>query len=255
MNIVNTIKNKIEGISIALFEDEFIRETLFSSNIKYYKFIRRFNLFFSFINIIPLIYSFINFNLPYFLGYLIFALGIYIIWIFELITNSIIFEEIKTFTIIQIALHSFFGLFLGFYDKYDIFDDILHLSGGIWLATIIFPLVLSLELTYSRQKMPSLILKVNFYTFSIGMTMGVIWEIFEFISDSIFSDFPGYRLAQEGSLTDTMMDLIYDSIGIIVGIFIFWKILKRLNKDRDMYVLLEKIGIALRKFVDKKNWI
>lgn len=253
MKVVEYIKKESYEISKFLFKEPEIREALFSPNKKYYKIIHHFNLFFSLINIIPIIGSIYDFNLPYFIGYTIYALGVYFVWAFEWMTDFVIFEEIKTFTIIQIALHSFFGLFLDFYDKYDAFDDILHLTGGIWLALIVFPLILSLELTFSRQKIPTLILKVNFYTFSVALSMGTIWEIFEFTSDLIFAGYPGYRLAQEGSLFDTMMDLIYDSIGIVVGIWLFWAILRRLNKNRDMYSLLEKIGLALRKFIDKNQ--
>lgn len=253
--IIEKIKKETYNISNFLSKDKIIREALFSPNKKYYKFLHYFNIFFSVINIVPLIGLFFNFNLPYLFGYTIYALGIYIIWAFEWVTDFVVFEEIKTFSIIQIALHSFFGLYLGFYDKYPYYDDILHISGGIWLAMIIFPIILSLELTFSRQKMPTLITKVNFYTFSVALTMGTMWEIFEFTSDLMFAGYPGYRLAQEGSLFDTMMDLIYDSFGSVIGIWLFWKILKRLNKNRDMYLLLEQIGLALRRYLDKKEAI
>ncbi|OQY09474.1 MAG: hypothetical protein B6I29_03350 [Marinitoga sp. 4572_148] len=251
MKFLEYIKKQSYEISNFLSKDKIIKEALFSPNKKYYNFLHYFNIFFSFVNLIPLISVFFNFNLPYLFGYSIYAFGLYILWAFEWVTDFVIFEEIKTYSIIQIALHSFFGLFLGFYDKYSHFDDLLHITGGIWIALIIFPIILSLELTFSRQKIPTLIIKVNFYTFSVSLAMGTIWEIFEFTSDLMFAGYPGYRLAQEGSLFDTMMDLIYDSFGSIAGILIFWMLLKRLNKNRDIYLLLEKIGLALRRFLDK----
>ncbi|MDN5342517.1 hypothetical protein OF820_10440 [Oceanotoga sp. DSM 15011] len=250
---LNFLKKEFYDISKYLFKDKIVRETLFSSNTKYYKFLRYFNLFFSLIIFVPVIASFWSLNLPHFLGYLIFAFGVYVVWIFEWVTNSIIFEEIKTFTIIQIALHSFFGMFLEFYNKYEYYDDILHITGGIWLALIIFPIILSLELTFSRQKIPTLVWKVNLYTFFTSLSFGTIWEIFEFTSDQIFKNYPGYRMSQENSLFDTMTDLIYDAGGSILGIALFWYMLKKLNKNRDMYLLLERIGNALRNFIDKKN--
>ncbi|BBE31430.1 hypothetical protein OSSY52_15710 [Tepiditoga spiralis] len=249
----NYIKKEATEIFKHLSKDILLKETLFSTNKKYYKLMHRANLLFSIINFIPLISAIININIPYIFGYSIYIFGLYLVWIFEWATGFLIFEEIKTFTIIQIALHSFFGLYLDFYGKYDHFDDFLHLSGGMWLAFIIFPIILSLELSFSRQKIPTLILKVNFYTFSVALSMGTIWEIFEFTSDLIFKNFPGYRLAQENSLFDTMTDLIYDSFGAVFGIILFWHLLKRLNKNRNMYDLLEKIGLSLRNFIDNKH--
>ncbi len=93
-------------------------------------------------------------------------------------------------------------------------------------------------------------LKVFVVTLSIVMTLGVFWEVGEFTSDLIFRDYPGYRLAQEDSLFDTMTDFIGNFIGSLTGIYIFWNTLKRLNKTRDMNSLLERIGSALRDYVN-----
>jgi hypothetical protein len=89
--------------------------------------------------------------------------------------------------------------------------------------------------------------------FSIVAMLGVFWEIGEFTSDLIFKNYEGYRLAQEGSLTDTMSDLIENQAGAAVGIFLFWNTLKKLNKNRDVYLMLEKISLALRNFFQKQR--
>ncbi|WP_233488406.1 hypothetical protein [Petrotoga sp. 9PW.55.5.1] len=98
--------------------------------------------------------------------------------------------------------------------------------------------------------MPYLYLKVFIITLSIVMTLGVFWEISEFISDLMFRGYPGYRLAQEDSLFDTMTDFIGNFIGAIIGINLFWATLKKINKTRDMDSLLERIGKALEDYVN-----
>lgn len=247
------LKNEGHEISVFLRNDTLIRETLFSSNSRAYRALRIFNLGMSLIIFLPVVASFLNMNLPHFLGYLISALGIYLVWIFELITKSTLFEEIKTFTIMQVSLHSVFGMYLQFYDKYTYFDDFLHITGGMWLSLVLFPIILAIELTFTSQKLSTAIWKVNLSTFSLSVTLGTLWEVFEFLSDIIFRDYPGYRLAQQDSLFDTMTDLIYDCAGSILGIMLFWYLLRKLSKNRDIYNLLERIGKSLRMFMDRKK--
>jgi len=246
--IAKRVRKPIIKLNLFLINDTEVKETLFSSNTKFFVFFRWMNLFFSFVALIPVIHSAINFNLPHFLGYLLSFLLIDFIWVFEWVTKSTIFEEIRFFSILQITLHSFFGMWLGFYNSYPIFDDILHITGGMWLVSFLFPLVLGSELIWSRTISKTLLFKIYIYMFSIVAMIGVFWEIGEFTSDLIFGGYEGYRVAQEGSLTDTMSDLIENQIGAVIGLFIYWQTLKKLNKKRDVYKLLEKISLALRNF-------
>jgi hypothetical protein len=146
-------------------------------------------------------------------------------------------------------------MWLGFYDRFPIFDDILHLTGGMWLVSFLFPLVLGSELVWSRSISKTLLFKIFIYMFSIVAMFGVFWKIGEFTSDLIFRNYEGYRLAQEGSLTDTMSDLIENQIGAAIGIFLFWNTLKKLSKNRDIYHILEKISLALRNFFQKQRGV
>ena len=249
--IAKRVRKPIIKLNLFLINDTEVKETLFSSNTKFFVFFRWMNLFFSFVALIPVIHSAINFNLPHFLGYLLSFLLIDFIWVFEWVTKSTIFEEIRFFSILQITLHSFFGMWLGFYNSYPIFDDILHITGGMWLVSFLFPLVLGSELIWSRTISKTLLFKIYIYMFSIVAMIGVFWEIGEFTSDLIFRGYEGYRVAQEGSLTDTMSDLIENQIGAVIGLFIYWQTLKKLNEKRDVYKLLEKISLALRNFFQK----
>jgi hypothetical protein len=254
-SLAKKIRNPLIKLNIFLINDTEVKETLFSSNTKFFMLFRWMNLFFSFVALVPVIASIVNFNLPHFLGYLLSFLLIDFIWVFEWVTKSTIFEEIRFFSIMQITLHSFFGMWLGFYDRFPIFDDILHLTGGMWLVSFLFPLVLGSELVWSRSISKTLLFKIFIYMFSIVAMFGVFWEIGEFTSDLIFRNYEGYRLAQEGSLTDTMSDLIENQIGAAIGIFLFWNTLKKLSKNRDIYHILEKISLALRNFFQKQRGV
>ncbi|PNR96207.1 membrane protein [Petrotoga sp. 9PWA.NaAc.5.4] len=243
-------KDEFDKIHNFLVRDPVVKETLFTSNSKVYTFLRVLNVFFSFVVFIPIIGSFWNFNFPHFLGYLLSAFGVYLTWIFEWVTKSTILEEIRTITIIQISLHSVFGMWFEFYNNIEIYDFILHVTGGVWLVFLIFPIVMGTELIWTKMKMPFFYLKVLVITISIVMTLGVFWEISEFVSDLMFRNYPGYRLAQEDSLFDTMTDFIGNFLGAIIGSQIFWYTLKKLNTSRDIDSLLERMGSSLRDYVN-----
>jgi uncharacterized membrane protein YjdF len=57
---------------------------------------------------------------------------------------------------------------------------------------------------------------VALFAFLFAVTVGVIWEIFEFSMDSIFGmDMQKTMLGDESGLTDTMFDLIVDNVGAL----------------------------------------
>ncbi|WP_233488407.1 hypothetical protein [Petrotoga sp. 9PW.55.5.1] len=143
-------KEEFNKIHNFLTKDPYVKETLFTSNSKIFTALRVTNIFFSFVVFIPIIGSFWNFNFPHFLGYLLSAFAVYLTWVFEWVTKSTILEEIRTVTIIQISLHSVFGMWYQFYDNYEIYDFILHVTGGIWLVFLIFPLVMGSELMWLK---------------------------------------------------------------------------------------------------------
>lgn len=233
-----------------LISDPLVKETLFTSSPRLFTILRMTNLFLSFVVFIPIIASFWNFNLPSFLGYILCAFVVYLTWIFEFVTKSIILEEIRAFTIVQVSLHSVFGIWMGFYDKFHIYDFILHLTGGMWLVFLIYPIVIGIELLSADSKNPFFYFKMVTITLLTVTALGAFWEIGEFISDLIFKNYPGYRLAQEGSLFDTMTDMLANLIGTIVGMNIFWGTLKRLNKYRNMDLLFQRMGRALKDYIN-----
>ncbi len=224
-----------------------MNRSLFSSNLSIYRALKWFNIAFSFLLFIPVFASLVSFNLPHLLGYLIMAFLGYATWIFQGITSVPIFEEIRFLALLHLNLHSVFGMWLEFYNRFVIYDDILHIHGGFLGAVAIFPFVLGSSLAWSNLPECAVKWKVWFSALSIVNMFGVFWEIFEFISDRIFRNYPGYRMAQENSLNDTMLDLIYNNIGASIGILVFWWYLR---KSRDVNAFMEKMGRKLGEFLE-----
>ncbi len=248
-NNIRKVFGRHGTISTYLHRDPVIHETLFLRSIRRYKIFRTLNLVFSFVVFIPLIGSIWRFEFPYFLSYLICAVGVYATWLSEAITGAAILEEARFMTIYSIMLHVVLGTWGGFYERFSLYDSILHLNGGIWLAFLVFPFILGVELAWSRHRRPSLFWKVNIYTLSIVNLLGVLWEIGEFAADQIFAGRPGYRLAQEGNF-DTMTDIILNNIGAVLGIWILWRFLGKGHERDD---LLERVGRALRDFINRRQ--
>ncbi|MFW6026156.1 MAG: hypothetical protein ACOCRX_07420, partial [Candidatus Woesearchaeota archaeon] len=61
---------------------------------------------------------------------------------------------------------------------------------------------------------------VAFFIFCFAVTMGVIWEFFEFFVDTFFGG------TMQPSLVDTMKDLFLDSIGAVFVSFLSFVYLK-----------------------------
>lgn len=113
---------------------------------------------------------------------------------------------------IMIVLFIYLSLFLGeirdFYTKIWWWDIFLHFISGIILGTIGF---LILYFLYDQKMLKASPFIIAVFTFSFGLALGTIWEIFEFSSDMIFG-----TNTQRDSLIDTMTDLIVDSIGSLI---------------------------------------
>ena len=224
-----------------------INSSLLSASFSFYNALKWFNVFFSFLLFVPVFGSLLSFNLPHMLGFLIMAFLGYATWIFQGITGIPIFEEIRFLTLLHLTLHSFFGMWLEFYNRFPLFDDILHIHGGFFGAVAMFPFILGSTIAWSDLPPKAVKWKVWFSALAIVNMVGVFWEIGEFISDKIFSNYPGYRMAQENSLDDTMLDLIYNNVGASIGILLFWGYLR---KSRDLNAFMKKMGRELVVFFE-----
>jgi len=105
----------------------------------------------------------------------------------------------------------FAALFLGetrdFYGRFWWWDVALHTTSGGLLG------VLGVLLVYVMNETPRIELRmkpgfVAFFAFCFAMSVGAVWEVFEFAMDSWF----GLNMQKSG-LVDTMWDLIVDAFG------------------------------------------
>lgn len=112
-----------------------------------------------------------------------------------------------------IVIFTFATIFLGeafdFYTRFWWWDVVLHGGSAMAFGLIGFLFVFTL---FQGDRYAAPAWAVAFMSFSFAITIGAIWEIFEFAMDQIF----GLNMQKTG-LMDTMWDLIVDTIGAAVG--------------------------------------
>jgi uncharacterized membrane protein YjdF len=123
------------------------------------------------------------------------------------------------FVLISIAF-VFASLFLGeihdYYTRYWWWDIALHTGSGVLLGIVGFLLVYVLNETETigLHMKPGF---VAFFAFLFAVGVGALWEIFEFAMDSFFGmNMQKPMLGDPSGLTDTMWDLIVDTLGALV---------------------------------------
>lgn len=96
-----------------------------------------------------------------------------------------------------------------FYDRYHWWDMVMHFGSAIVLGIVGF---LILYLFYASKKVNFPKILVVLFGFTFAVTIGTVWEIYEFINDQLF----GTNM-QVNSLNDTMWDLVVDTIGAFLA--------------------------------------
>lgn len=140
------------------------------------------------------------------------------------------FEFINSFFI-------FTTLFLGSIGKYYVsiwwWDFVLHFLSGVVLGLVSFVLIYVL---YCERRIIFQPVVIPLVVFLFAVTMGTMWEIYEFSIDQIF----GITM-QDRSLHDTMTDLIADSLGAFVSATIG-------------YFYMKESNFRINKFIRKLIW-
>lgn len=99
----------------------------------------------------------------------------------------------------------FLGEVHGFYTRFWWWDAVLHVGSGMAFGFIGFLILYSLHRNGRFQAHPSLI---AFFSFSVALAVGSLWEVFEFGMDTLF----GFNMQRSG-LRDTMWDIIVNTTG------------------------------------------
>lgn len=121
----------------------------------------------------------------------------------------------------------FAALFLGevrdYYERIWWWDIALHTTSGLLLGILGFLLVYVLN----ENRRVDLHMRPRFvalFAFLFAVAMGAFWEIFEFGMDQLFgTTMQKPMLGDPSGLTDTMIDLIVDTLGaLIISLFGWW---------------------------------
>jgi uncharacterized membrane protein YjdF len=123
-------------------------------------------------------------------------------------------------------LFVFAALFLGevrsYYERFWWWDIVLHTASGLLLG--VFGFLLVYVLNESRRVELSMRPRfVALFAFLFAVAGGALWEIFEFTMDSTFDmQMQKPMLGDPSGLTDTMWDLIVDTLGAITVALLGW---------------------------------
>jgi hypothetical protein len=108
-----------------------------------------------------------------------------------------------------IALFVLATLYLGevydFYDRFWWWDLALHMGSAMGFGILGFLLVFML---FQGDRYAAPPWALGALSFCLAMTVGALWEIFEYAMDTLF----GFNMMKSG-LPDTMGDLIVDAVG------------------------------------------
>jgi hypothetical protein len=136
--------------------------------------------------------------------------------------------EFQMMVIIFVFASLFLGDIRGYYFRIWWWDIALHAGSGLLLGIFGFLLVYVLN-ENSRINVYLHIRFVALFAFLFAVATGAIWEIFEFSMDRFFGTnmqkmVPGDSLS---GLTDTMWDLIVDTLGAAAISLLGWWYMKR----------------------------
>lgn len=147
--------------------------------------------------------------------------------------NLVLPVEIDFLLALVLFLHIAGNIFEWFDNFYPIFDKINHFLACFCVALIGFTGVIILQYYLKAIKLSHGL--IIFFVLTFTIAAGTIWEVGEFAFDKLLhTDF------QKGS-SDTMMDLVVDSLAGLVAGFIAYFYFKGL-KERPFYQQIIKIN-------------
>ncbi len=144
-----------------------------------------------------------------------------------------IIPEINLLAMIFLFAANFLGSILNFYDLFWWWDIFLHGLSGIFLGFAGIILIYLLNNT-PKNKVSLSPFFILLFAFCFAIATGVIWEIHEFVSDTLFE-----TTMQKSGLLDTMTDLIVHSAGALIPCVLSYRYLKS-NKQSVLTRLTER---------------
>ena len=150
-----------------------------------------------------------------------------------------------------IALFILATLYLGevqdFYDRFWWWDLALHFGSAMGFGILGFLLVFML---FQGDRYAAPPWAVGVLSFCLAMTVGALWEIFEYAMDTLF----GFNMMKSG-LPDTMGDLIVDAVGAalaaLAGVVYLLDRAGRLGAPFDVFI--ETNRVRFRKVLARRK--
>ena len=145
--------------------------------------------------------------------------------------------EFELLTILFVFAALFLGEFHSYYARFWWWDIALHSTSGLLLGILGFLLVYALN----DDKRIDLHLSAGFvalFAFVFAVAMGTLWEIFEFAVDQIVgTQMQKPMLGDASGLTDTMWDLIVDTLGAAaISAFGWWHMKSKRGSFIDAWI-------------------
>ena len=134
----------------------------------------------------------------------------------------------------------FLGEIRGYYTRFWWWDIALHSGSGFLLGIIGFLLLHVLNETedIGVHMKPGF---VAFFAFLFAVGIGALWEIFEFSMDSFFGmNMQKEMLGDPSGLTDTMWDLIVDTLGALLITVLGYGYVKTSRNESFLERLIQK---------------
>jgi CDP-diglyceride synthetase len=125
--------------------------------------------------------------------------------------------EFQLLTVVFVFATLFMGEVLDYYNRLPWWDTALHGFSGLLMGVFGFLLVYVIN----ENRFVEMTLRpgfVAFFAFLFSLSVGTLWEIFEFAVDQLFD-----QNMQKDGLNDTMWDLIFDAVGAgAISVFGWW---------------------------------
>lgn len=136
-------------------------------------------------------------------------------------------SEVQIVAVLFIFATLFLGEVRGYYERFWWWDGALHTTSGLLLGMVgfMFVYMLNEDRHVDLHMRPSFVALFAFF-FAVGI--GAIWEIFEYAMDQLVgTNMQPATAGDPSGLTDTIQDLIVDTIGAAIVAIGGWRYLAR----------------------------
>jgi hypothetical protein len=136
-------------------------------------------------------------------------------------------SEIQIVAVLFVFATLFLGEVRDYYQRFWWWDAVLHTISGLLLGLLgfMFVYILNEDRHVDLHMRPSFVALFAFF-FAVGL--GALWEIFEFTMDRSFgTNMQPPTVGDPSGLTDTIYDLIVDTVGAAVAALAGWRYLHR----------------------------